>query len=51
MTVVVYFYRCELSGAPRQLLGQEMKWVRREELAALDCPPADEELTRMLRHG
>lgn len=50
-TVVLYFYRCELSGAPRPLLGQEMKWVRREALAALDFPPADEELIRMLRES
>ena len=50
-TVVLYFYRCELSGTPRPLLGQEMKWVRREALAALDFPPADEELIRMLRES
>lgn len=50
-TVVLYFYRCELTGVPRPLLGQEMKWVRREALAALDFPPADEELIRMLRES
>jgi mutator protein MutT len=47
-TVVLYFYRCELRGAPRPLLGQEMQWVRREDLAALEFPPADEELIQML---
>jgi hypothetical protein len=25
-----------------------MRWVRREELASLEFPPADEELIRML---
>ena len=50
-TVVLYFYRCELSGTPRALLGQEVRWVRREKLAALDFPPADEELIRILRGG
>ena len=47
-TVVLYFYRCTLRGSPRPLLGQEMRWVAREQLATLDFPPADEELIRML---
>jgi mutator protein MutT len=47
-TVVLYFYRCTLRGSPRPLLGQEMRWVRREELATLGFPPADEELIAML---
>lgn len=50
-TVALYFYRCQLRGAPRPLLGQEMRWVRREDLAALEFPPADEELIRLLREG
>jgi 8-oxo-dGTP diphosphatase len=48
-TVVLYFYNCDLQGTPRPLLGQEMRWVRREELADLAFPPADEELIAMLR--
>ncbi len=47
-TVVLYFYRSELKGTPLPLLRQEMRWVRREELAGLGFPPADEELIRML---
>ena len=47
--VELHFFRCELSGQPRPLLGQEMRWVRREELQALEFPPADEELIRRLR--
>ena len=48
-TVVLYFYNCDLQGTPTPLLGQEMRWVRREELAGLAFPPADEELIAMLR--
>lgn len=47
-TVVLYFYRCVLTGTPRPLLGQEMRWVARRELPALGLPPADEELIRLL---
>lgn len=47
-TLSLHFYHCLLRGAPRPLLGQQMKWVRRAELRALDFPPADEELIRRL---
>jgi hypothetical protein len=33
------------------VLGQEMRWVPREELASLTFPPADEELIRSLARG
>lgn len=46
--VVLYFYRCALVGTPRPLLGQEMRWVPRAELAALGFPPADETLITLL---
>jgi 8-oxo-dGTP diphosphatase len=46
--VELHFMRCELAGEPRPQLGQEMRWVRRAELASLDFPPADEELIRRL---
>ncbi len=51
--VELHFYACEMCGAPRPLLGQEMRWVPREELRALEFPPADAELIEMLtrRHG
>lgn len=48
ITVALFFYRCVLKGAPRPLLGQEMRWVRPAELLALSFPPADEELIRTL---
>jgi 8-oxo-dGTP diphosphatase len=47
-TVTLYFYRCQLLAQPRPLLGQEMRWVDREELPKLGFPPADEELIRTL---
>ena len=47
-TVTLYFYRCALRGTPRPLLGQEMRWVPRAELATLGFPPADEELIKLL---
>ena len=48
-SVELHFFRCELLGEPRPVLGQEMRWVRREDLAALEFPPADAELIRMLQ--
>ncbi len=47
-TIELHFFRCELLGEPRPQLGQEMRWVRRGELAALEFPPADAELIQML---
>jgi mutator protein MutT len=47
-TVALYFYRCTLTSQPRPLLGQEMRWVPRGDLAALGFPPADEELIKLL---
>jgi mutator protein MutT len=46
--VRLYFYACTLSGTPRPLLGQQMRWVARRELPALGFPPADEELIQRL---
>ena len=48
-SVELHFFRCELRGEPRPLLGQEMRWATREELATLEFPPADDELIRLLR--
>ena len=47
-SVELHFFACELMGEPRPVLGQEMRWVRREELAALAFPPADAELIAQL---
>ena len=47
-TVELHFYRCGLKGTPRPLLGQQMRWVAREELPSLGFPPADTELIELL---
>lgn len=46
--VSLHFYRCTLTGEPRPVLGQEMRWVERSELPALGFPPADADLVRLL---
>jgi 8-oxo-dGTP diphosphatase len=46
--VELHFFRCALAGEPRPVLGQEMRWVARAELALLEFPPADAELIRLL---
>jgi hypothetical protein len=33
------------------MLGQEMRWLRRDELAAIEFPPADAELIKILRQA
>jgi mutator protein MutT len=45
------FFRCTLLSDPRPALGQDMRWVRRDELTSLQLPPADDELVRMLKAG
>ena len=47
-SVELHFFRCDLIGEPRPLLGQEMRWATREELATLEFPPADDELIQRL---
>ena len=46
--VELHFFACRLAGEPRAVLGQEMRWVSREELGTLPFPPADEELIQIL---
>ena len=46
--VELHFFACALIGVARPVLGQEMRWVSREELRQLPFPPADEELIRRL---
>ena len=42
--VELHFYRGELTAEPHPMLGQELRWITREEFDALDFPPADAEL-------
>ena len=50
-TVTLFFYRCDLLGTPRPMLGQQMEWVARGQLSSLMFPPADDELIRTLTAG
>jgi 8-oxo-dGTP diphosphatase len=47
-TVELFFYRCDLIGEPKPMIGQQMRWVPRGELASLPFPEADRDLIRQL---
>jgi 8-oxo-dGTP diphosphatase len=49
--VELHFLRCRLIGEPRPQLGQQMRWVSRDELTTLAFPPGDAALIRMLIDG
>lgn len=49
--VRLHFRQCTLLDEPVPLLGQEMRWVSRDELPQLEFPPADAELIQLLRGG
>lgn len=49
--VDLHFYRCRFEGEPKPMMGQEMRWVPRTELAALPFPEADAELIAILGAG
>jgi 8-oxo-dGTP diphosphatase len=50
-TVELHFYRATLTGVPEPVLGQELRWIRRGEFAALEFPAADAELIAQLISG
>jgi mutator protein MutT len=47
-TVELHFYRCAFRGDPKPMMGQEMRWVPRSELASLQVPEADLAFIRQL---
>ena len=47
-SVELHFLSCTFLNAPVALLGQEMRWVARDELTSLKFPPADDELIQIL---
>ena len=49
--VELHFYRAELTGTPQPMLGQELRWIAREEFETLNFPPADAELIAGLIQG
>jgi 8-oxo-dGTP diphosphatase len=44
----LHFRTCRIDGEPKAVLGQEIRWVQRSELASLSFPPADRELIELL---
>ena len=47
--VCLHFYRCQLKGKPRPMLNQQIRWVKRRELATLEFPLADKALIVRLK--
>lgn len=47
--VRLHFRSCAIAGEPRSMLGQDMKWLQREDLDPADFPPADAELIALVR--
>jgi 8-oxo-dGTP diphosphatase len=47
--IELHFFECQLRSNPAPQLGQEMRWVAREELDGLEFPPADAELIQRLK--
>jgi 8-oxo-dGTP diphosphatase len=47
-TVELHFFAVRLGGEPVPQLGQEMRWVPREELTLLELPEADADLIRLI---
>ena len=47
-TVRLHFHRATLLGEPSPQQGQEMQWVARRELRALELPEADQGLVELL---
>lgn len=50
-TVRLHFRRCTIGDEPRALLGQELRWVSRDDLSTLTLPEADRDLVRRLQSG
>ncbi len=47
-TVQLFFYQCELDGDAKPMIGQEIRWVAKEELSTLPFPEADRDLITTL---
>ncbi len=47
-TVELHFYRCTCTGEAKGMIGQDVRWVAREDLAHLPFPEADGELIARL---
>jgi 8-oxo-dGTP diphosphatase len=50
-SVELHFFEGTLDREPVPRIGQQMRWVARRDLAALELPEADAELIRQLTRG
>ena len=50
-TVRLHFYRTQIAGDPQPLIGQELRWIPRADLATLPFPDADRDLIALLTSG
>ena len=46
--VRLHFRRCTIEGEVRPLLGQQIRWIARDDLASLEFPAADREVVDYL---
>jgi 8-oxo-dGTP diphosphatase len=51
LIVELHFYRAELTSEAQPVLGQELRWIARDDFAALEFPPADAELIDRLMNA
>lgn len=49
--VELHFYACDYAGDPKPMIGQQIRWASREDLAALRFPDADAALIAHLIGG
>ena len=49
--VELHFFSAAIAADPMPQIGQQMQWVRCEDLATLKLPPADDELVALLQKG
>ena len=47
-SVELHFYRCDFEGEAKPMMGQEIRWVSRDELSSLRFPEADADLVALL---
>jgi 8-oxo-dGTP diphosphatase len=50
-TVRLHFRACAITGPPRAMLGQSLRWASREELGSIEFPAADRTLVVLLSGG
>jgi 8-oxo-dGTP diphosphatase len=46
--VQLFFYKCDLDGEAKPMMGQQMRWVAKAELSSLPFPEADRDLVTTL---